>query len=187
MSDTQLVLAVFPDEAAADQAVADLKDWNKGSYLRVGAIGVLVLDENGKLKEHKLGQTSGGKGAGIGLVLAALTPPTLIAGLVGGALVGHFHHKSLGLTDADRDRLGAELEGGKAAVGIIAKAKDTVAIAGELKALGGTPETYSVSDEAAEAVAAAVPAEPAETAPETAPAAETGGAEAAPESPTAEA
>lgn len=152
MSDTQLVLAIFPDEAAADKAVADLKAWNKGSWLRVGAIGVLVLDENGRIKEHKLGRTSGGKGAGIGLVLAAVTPPTLIAGLVGGALVGHLHHKSLGLSDADRERLGHELAGGKAAVGIIAKSKDVVAVSGELRALGGTPESFEVSDEAAAAI-----------------------------------
>ncbi len=152
MSDTQLVLAVFPNEAAADKAVADLKAWNKGSYLRVGAIGVLALDETGKLKEQKLGATSGGKGATIGLVLAAVTPPTLIAGIIGGGILGHFHHKSLGLTDADRERLGAELSGGKAAVGIIAKAADVVAISSELKALGGTPETFAVSDEVEQAV-----------------------------------
>ncbi len=157
MSDTQLVLTVFPDEAAADKAVADLKAWNKGSYLRVGAIGVLALDEQGKLKEHKLGSTSGGKGASIGLVLAAVTPPTLIAGIIGGGLLGHFHHKSLGLSDADRERLGSELAGGKAAVGIVAKTKDVVAISSELKALGGTPEAYAVSDEVAQAIEAEEP------------------------------
>jgi uncharacterized membrane protein len=158
MSDTQLVLAVFPSEAAADKAVEDLKAWNKGSYLRVGAMGVLALDENGKLKEHKLGATSGGKGATIGLVLAAVTPPTLIAGIIGGGLIGHFHHKNLGLTDADRERLGSELAGGKAAVGIIAKASDTVAITSELKALGGAPEAYAVSDDLAQEIAADAPA-----------------------------
>ena len=40
---------------------------------------MLVLDEDGKFKTQKLGRRSWGKGAGIGVVLAALTPPTLLA------------------------------------------------------------------------------------------------------------
>ena len=52
----QLVLAVFENEAAADGAVDALKGWDKAtSEIKLGAIGVLVKDEKGKIKTHKVG------------------------------------------------------------------------------------------------------------------------------------
>jgi hypothetical protein len=159
MADMQLVLAIFDDEGAADSAVESLKSWDGYSAaIKLGAIGVLVLDEKGQIKEHKLGPRSGGKGAGIGLVLAVIAPPTLLAGLVGGAVLGHFHHKGLGLDQADRDRIVAELAGGKAAVGVMALPNQAAVISATLVDLGGKAEVHDVSDEAIEAVAAAVPA-----------------------------
>ena len=45
MSDKQVVLAIFPDEAAADAAVTSLKSWDKANDdIKLNAIGVLVLD-----------------------------------------------------------------------------------------------------------------------------------------------
>ncbi len=102
MAEKQLVLGIFADEAAADAAVASVKEWDKASEeVKLGAIGVLVVDDKGKLKENKMGQRSTKKGAGIGLVLAVVAPPTLLAGLVGGGILGALHHKGLGLSDAD--------------------------------------------------------------------------------------
>jgi hypothetical protein len=156
MADQQVILGIFADEGAADAAVAALKTWDEDSIdIKLDAIGVLVLDDKGQIKEHKLGQRSGGKGAGIGLVLAVVAPPTLLAGVIGGGVIGHFHHKGLGLSQADRDRITSELAGGKAAVGILAPIVDAVPISAKLKALGAAPETHDVSDEALEAVAAA--------------------------------
>ena len=81
MAKKQVVLGVFADEAAADAAAQSLKDWDKlDDDVKLHAIGVLVLDSDGKVKTHKLGRRAWGKGAGIGVVLAALLPPTLIAG-----------------------------------------------------------------------------------------------------------
>jgi hypothetical protein len=156
MADQQVVLSIFDDEAAADAAVDALKAWDEDSVdIRLDAIGVLVVDDKGQVREHKLGQRSGGKGAGIGLVLAVIAPPTLLAGVVGGGAIGHFHHKGLGLSQADRERITAALEGGKAAVGVLADTVDSVPIVAKLKSLGGTPEVHELSDEALEAVAAA--------------------------------
>ena len=109
MATKQVVLAIFSDEAAADAAAQSLKDWDKlDDEVKLNAIGVLVLDENGKVKTHKLGRRSWGKGAGIGVVLAALSPPTLIAGALAGGALGALHHKGLGVDGAehrrDRDR-----------------------------------------------------------------------------------
>jgi uncharacterized membrane protein len=158
MADQQVILGIFENEAAADAAVEALKVWDQESVdIKLDAIGVLVVDDEGQIKEHKLGQRSGKKGAGIGLVLAIVAPPTLLAGLVGGGILGHFHHKGIGLQADDRDRITAELQGGKAAVGVLASAWESDLIASQLSHFGGTAEAHEVSDEALEAVAAAAP------------------------------
>jgi len=165
MADQQLVLGIFADEAAADVAVKWLKDWdNATEEIKLGAIGILVIDEFGKLKEHKLGARSGKKGAGIGLVLAVVAPPTLLAGIVGGGVLGHFHHKGLGLSTEDRERIVGELRGGKAAVGVLAKGDDVAAVSAQLTDLDGIVEVHEATDEALEAVAAAVGDTPTTTA-----------------------
>ena len=62
----QLVLAFFKDEASADKAVSDLKAWDKATKsVKLGSIGVMVKDDKGKVKTHKLGSRAYGKGAGI--------------------------------------------------------------------------------------------------------------------------
>jgi uncharacterized membrane protein len=156
VADKRLVLAIFPDEGIADNAVEYLKQWEKETDdVKLDAVGVLVLDDQGKVKAHKMGSRSTAKGAGIGLVLAVVAPPTLLAGVVGGGVLGAFHHKGLGLSDADRTRLGEELTDGKAAVGALVAVEEGAAVFAELTKLGGEAETYPVSDEALEAVAAA--------------------------------
>jgi hypothetical protein len=147
MSNKTVVLAIFKDEASADLAAASLKD----SRLAKGdAVGVLVLNEKGELKADKVGKRSWGKGAGIGAVVALVTPVGLAAGLIGGGLLGTLHHKNLGLNQADRDRIRSELQGGKAAVGVLAPVSEATVVADKLTELGGTTETHAVSDEAVE-------------------------------------
>lgn len=87
-----------------------------------------------------------GKGAGIGVALALVTPVGLGAVLVGGGL-GALHHKNVGLGKVDRDRIGSELEGGKAAVGVLAPVSESSIVASKLTDLGGTTEAHDVSDE----------------------------------------
>jgi len=147
MSNKSIVLAIFKDEGSADAAAAALKD---SGVAKGDAIGVLVLDEKGELKADKVGKRSWGKGAGIGAIVALCTPVGLAAGLIGGGLLGALHHKNLGLDEAGRDRIGSELQGGKAAVGVLAPVSEADFVAGKLAELGGAPETHPVSDEAAE-------------------------------------
>ena len=147
MSNKSVVLAIFNDEVSADAAAASLKD---SGAAKGDAIGVLVLDEKGKLKAEKVGKRSWGKGAGIGAVVALVSPVGLAVGLIGGGLLGALHHKNLGLDEADRDRIGSELQGGKAAVGVLAPVAEAAFVADKLTDLGGTAETHSVSDEAVE-------------------------------------
>jgi hypothetical protein len=163
MANQTVVLAIFDDEASADEAVISLKD---SGVAKGDAIGVLVLDEHGKLKPEKVGKSSWGKGVGIGALVALATPLGLLGGLIGGGLVGGLFHKDLGLSEADRERIGSELQGGKAAVGVLAPVSEAAVVADKLSELGGALETHLVSDEAVEeAHAAVVPGEQANTHP----------------------
>ena len=66
MGSKTLTLAFFENEAAADAAVAQIKQWDKASKdVKLGAIGVLVKDEKGKIKTHKLGSRKTGLGAAV--------------------------------------------------------------------------------------------------------------------------
>lgn len=151
MADRQLVLAVFADEIAADNAAVALKD---SGIAEGDAIGILVLDSEGKLKQDKVGARSTGTGAAVGGVLLLLGPAALGVGVAGGAAAGALHHKSLGLTDADKARLTVELTEGKAAVGVLAHLDTASAISDRLTQLGGTPQSHQLTDEALQAAAA---------------------------------
>jgi uncharacterized membrane protein len=144
MANKTVVVAIFEDEASADAAAASLKD---SGAARHDAIGVLVLNEKGEIKVEKVGKRSMGKGAGIGLILALFTPIGLAVGLIGGGLLGTLHHKGVGLDEADRERIGQELAGGKAAVGVLAPVSEADFVAGKLTELGGATEAHDVSDE----------------------------------------
>jgi hypothetical protein len=156
MSKHTVVLAIFNDEVSADSAAASLKE---SGLAKGDAIGVLVLDENGKLKADKVGKRTWGKGAGIGALVALVTPIGLAAGVIGGGLLGALHHKNLGLTEEDRQRISGELEGGKAAVGVLAPEDEAAVVADKLTELGGAAENHPVSDEAVEEAQTAATAE----------------------------
>jgi hypothetical protein len=149
MASKQLVLAIFASEADADDAAQALKNWDDASDdVKLKSTGILVLDDSGNLKTDKVGRRSTGKGAGIGLILAMATPIGLAAGVIGGAALGALHHKGLGVKQADRDRLGQELAGGKAAVGTVVDNSQANAVSAKLAELGGTPETHELDDTA---------------------------------------
>lgn len=68
--------------------------------------------------------------------------------MIGGAAAGALHHKGLGLTAADRERIGKELTSGRAAVGVLTPFNESSMISAKLGELGGTSEEHAVSDEA---------------------------------------
>jgi uncharacterized membrane protein len=166
----QLVLAIFADEASADAAAEGLNKWagweaaaKMVDTRQIQAMGVLVLDENGKLKTEKLGPHSIGAGAGIGLVLAMLTPIGMAIGIIGGGILGALHHKSLIIPKGDRERIGRELEGGRAALAVITDKSSAPGIAAELASLGGAPEAHDLDDAAVAALEDAVAGTAADT------------------------
>ena len=155
MADRQLVLAVFPDEVAADSAAVSLKD----SGIADGdAIGVLALDSDGKLKQDKVGAHSTGKGAAIGGVIAVFSTALLGPAVLTGVAVGALHHKNVGLSDGDKARLTVELQAGKAAVGVMSHFETASAVADRLTQLGGAPESHELTEDALEAASTAAAA-----------------------------
>src|SRR3954468_5821344 len=134
MAEKRLVISIFDGEADAHAAADALKDTRATVD---DAVAVLVLDENGELKTHKTGTTSGGKGMAAGAVLGLLGPLGLGIGALGGGVGGKLHHKSLGLDDASRERIGAALRGGKAAVAVLAGPEEVVAVESILVGRGG--------------------------------------------------
>ena len=162
MAKKQLVLAFYANEDAADEAVEAIKKWDKASKeIKLGSIGVLVKDEKGKVKTHKLGARHTTTGAAAGVLAAVLSGGvSLVGGVVLGSLVGAFIHKGLGMSKEDLARIGGELDGGKAAVAVLAAGDETAAVSAKLGELGGTVETHEVTDEALEQAVAATEAAP---------------------------
>jgi hypothetical protein len=151
----RVVISLFDNEETADSAAVALKESGVAKH---HAIGVLVLDESGDLKTHKLGAHSVYKGAGIGFILALLGPIGAGVGATAGGALGLLHHKGLGLSERDRERISAELALGKAAVGVLADFDEAPSIDAKLTELGGLSEIYAFSDEALEEAAAAAAA-----------------------------
>jgi uncharacterized membrane protein len=149
MAKKQLVLAFFENEAAADAAVNAVKQWDKASKeIKLGAIGVLVKDDKGKVKTHKLGARKTGTGAVLFGLAAVLTGgASLLAGVVFGGIVGSFFRKGLGMSKDDLARIDGALNGGKAAVCILAAPDEAAAVSAKLAELGGKPESHEVSEE----------------------------------------
>jgi hypothetical protein len=157
MAKKQLVLAFFGSEDAADQAVQQIKDWDKASKeIKLGSIGVLVKDDKGKIKTQKTGARHTTTGAAAGVLAAVLSGGvSLVGGVVLGSLIGAFIHKGLGMSKEDLARIDGELDGGKAAVAVLAEPDEASAVSAKLSELGGTVETHEVTEEALEQAVAA--------------------------------
>ena len=169
MSDKQLVMAFYENEGAADLAVANLKIWDKDNKdVKLGAIGVMVKDEKGKIKTDKLGQRNTKLGAVLFAIAGLLSGGlTVIGGAIFGGILGSFFHKGLGMSKEDLEALDGELDNGRAAVGVLVDPEDEGAVTDKLADLGGEPESYTVTEEALDHAEEEAPEEePAADAPE---------------------
>ena len=164
MAKSHLVLAFFENETAADAAVESLKKWGKANKeIKRDAVAVLVKDDQGRIKEHKLGKRKTKTGAVVGALAGVLSGGvSVIGGAIVGGILGSFFHKGLGLSKEDLARIDGELSGGKAAVAVLAKSKEVDEVTTKLTKLGGTAETHKVSDDALEEAVNAASAMPEE-------------------------
>jgi hypothetical protein len=161
----QLVLAYFENEAAADGAVNQIKGWDKASKdVKLGAIGILVKDDKGKVKTQKLGARKTKTGALLfGLAGLLSGGMTVVGGAVLGGILGSFFKKGLGISKEELARIDGSLSGGKAAVAILASADEAAAVAAKLAELGGAPESLEIPDAVVEEAAVAAEAAPADS------------------------
>ena len=113
-----------------------------------------VADQHPQRRVHAVVVEVGRPGGCLVGVAEAQRAAALGVGVLGGAAAGALHHKSLGLTDADKARLTTELTAGKAAVGVLAHFDTAPAVSERLTQLGGASEAHELSDEALEAAAA---------------------------------
>lgn len=166
MASQQLVLALFEDEAADDVAAEAVQNWaDRTGRAKLSAVGVIVKDEKGKIKTHKLGYSRAGEGAVIFALGAFLTGGLTIGlGVIGGTLagigIGSLFHKGLKMSKEDKERLNQELDDGKAAVGVMVKEGEASDVAAELAVSGGQTETYEVSEETMAEIQSVAGAEP---------------------------
>ncbi len=160
----QVIIAYFHSAERADSAAHRLKDWDKANdAVKLGGIQILTWD-GGKIKTYKIGGRATGAGAkwgtALGVVAGILSGGvTLIGGAVagaaGGAVLGTFFHKSLGLSDEDNARLEEHVKAGGAALVVMADEDEVAATSAQLVSQDGTVENYQVPEETMEKVEAA--------------------------------
>jgi len=90
--DVELLAYVFDDPLKADEALDQIKQLQRSKSLKILSAAVVVKEQDGKTSVKEVGDMSAGggakRGALIGGALAVLGPVGIIAGVVGGAVVG---------------------------------------------------------------------------------------------------
>jgi len=164
MAKQQLILAFFENEATADEAAKEIKQWEKGNKdFEFGAIGILVKDDKGKIKTHKLGKRRTGSGVAIFALAGVLSGGiTIVGGAIAGGIIGSFFHKGLGMSKEDLAKINEELDGGKAAVGVLTTHQEAAGVVNRLASMGGTTQTHEVTEDELEQTEAASEAAPEE-------------------------
>lgn len=157
--DTQLVISFFENAAAADVASRVLEE---DARLRghAGAVGVLVLDREGRVDGAKLGDRSTSGRLAVGAVLAT------IARALSGELsfdLGYVFDDASDLSATDIARFGAELDAGGAAVVVLDRHDDADDAVITLTGLGGKTEMHALSTEAIRLAAEPPPSASGET------------------------
>jgi len=168
---SNVIISYFASVDKADTAANLLKSWDEANdAVKLGGIGILYW-EDAKIKSTKVGGRATGPGAKWGTILGVATGilsggVTLIGGAVvgaaGGAVLGSFFHKSLGLSDEDKQRLERNLKTGEAALVVMADDDEIESTVSELASLGGQVESHVVPGETMEKAEAAEEVKPAD-------------------------
>jgi uncharacterized membrane protein len=155
--DSHLIVAQFPTAEEAHAAGQHLKEWDKDyDGIDLGAMSILTLDENGKLKEDKVGERrarggakwGGLAGAALGILSGGVTLiGGAIVGLAAGALGGSLFHQKIGMTDEDQAKLEQHLKDGGAALAVMMDYDEIEGTLYELNSLGAEVATYNVPQE----------------------------------------
>lgn len=152
-----VIVAIFQEEKAADEALGQLKAERKEKAFSIQDAAVIKKDANGKLHVKETADSSGGKGAGIGLILGAAMgliggPIGLAAWGAGGALVGGIAAKlhDSGIKNDQLAKIGADIPPGSSALVVVIDPNWTSPIEKELAAAGAQVSTTAIAAEIAD-------------------------------------
>ena len=170
-----LVIGYYANAEAAKVAANAIKDWDEWDRkdIKLGAIAILTIDrKSGKLHADEVGQRSTKSGALWGTAIGAaagilsagiLLIPGMIVGATAGAGVGALNHKSVGMSDAERDKLVENLKMGGAALAVMADDFEVEPVKAKMVEEGGAVEFYKVDTKVAEEITVAAAAQEAAT------------------------
>ena len=85
-----------------------------------------------------------------------------MGGAIAGGIIGSLFHKGLGMSKEDLTKIDEELDGGKAAVGVLTTHQEAAGVANRLTGMGGTPQTHEVAEDELEQTDTASEAAPEE-------------------------
>ena len=139
--DKHLVIAFFDNPVAAE-VVARMLANDPGISDTPGTVGLLALDEDGKVAVAKLGPRTTDGAIGVGAVLGIIA-----SALSGGVMPrrSYFFDAGYDLSTDDIARLGAELEAGQAAVAVLDERPQTDRAVVWLTRLGGKTEVHCLT------------------------------------------
>jgi uncharacterized membrane protein/predicted flap endonuclease-1-like 5' DNA nuclease len=166
----QLVVGLYANEQAARDAIDKIKKWDKQEKdIKLGAIAAITYNaKKDKLEYIEKGQRSTKSGAGGGTALGAAVAilsggvaliPGMVAGAAAGGLLGSLNHKSLGITDEQKQKIMDALKEGGAGLGVMADDFEVDAIVDQMAATGGDVSHYRVDEEVAAAITEAAAAQ----------------------------
>ena len=159
----QLVIAYFPSQADAENAVEAIKDWDAANpAVKLGGVGIMAK-ENGKVKTSHVGRKTGkgaAVGAAVGILGGLLTGGIgLIVAAVGGSALGGaagaLFKQSLAIGEDDLKAIDAELESGKVAVVVACDAYEVDGVVADLRQHGAMTVNFSMAAGALPATAEA--------------------------------
>ncbi|MBP8292871.1 MAG: hypothetical protein KAX65_08860 [Caldilineaceae bacterium] len=159
----QLVIAYFPSQADAENAVEAIKDWDAANpAVKLGGVGIMAK-ENGKVKTSHVGRKTGkgaAVGAAVGILGGLLTGGIgLIVAAVGGSALGGaagaLFKQSLAIGEDDLKAIDAELESGKVAVVVACDAYEVEGVVADLRQHGAATVNFSMAADALPATAEA--------------------------------
>jgi len=150
------VVLAYPTRERAAEALALITELGQTEALKLRDAAVVVRTVEGRVELEQVREFSVGQGAvaggvaGIllGLLVGAVVPATLV-GLAGGGALGVL---DTGLDNRRLRELGAELEPGAAALGVLVEEADWPRVRERVASLGGRPIVLELSDDALSAL-----------------------------------